>query len=826
MRGALSSASAVSQKLSDFVCNIFVIPPVKVFALSVILNDIPLEPSVPSRFTCDGYAFRFYLNVQLAPKSWTEIVVSVSDFQAAGYFYFADIGTDEEVTILITDIKAYGAKAVQAMIDELPEAATLDDIEQIKTVLKYYDCLSEEAQKTLDIKKLTACEETLTKAVQKMIDGLPTAAELAEEDGKAVEEAREAYEKLPKEWQDGVDLTKLLECEEKMLELPYTIFDMTDEDATENFTHPSDVPSYIWSGDFAIVDDETYGKVLAVQATGATNKVVYMGYLLGNKDLSGYDYVTFSIYNPKDISMNFRLITMGYGKDYLNVQLAPKSWTEITVSVSDFQAAGYFYFADIGTDEEVTILITDIKAYGAKAVQAMIDELPEAATLDDIEQIKTVLKYYDCLSEEAQKTLDIKKLTACEETLTKAVQKMIDGLPTAAELAEEDGKAVEEAREAYEKLPKEWQDGVDLTKLLECEEKMLELPYTIFDMTDEDATENFTHPSDVPSYIWSGDFAIVDDETYGKVLAVQATGATNKVVYMGYLLGNKDLSGYDYVTFSIYNPRDVQMDFALITTGWGKDYFRGWLAPKSWTEIVVSVSDFQAAGYFYFAEVGTDEKVTILITDIKAYGAKAVQAMIDELPEAESVTQEDSAQVTAIRKYYDCLSEEAQKEIDLTKLLACEEKLSELPYIIFDMTDEDATENFTHPSDIPTYIWSGDFAIMDDETYGKVLAVQATGATNKVVYMGYLLGNKDLSGYDYVTFSIYNPRDISMNFALITMGYGQGYLNVQLAPKSWTEITVSVSDFQAAGYFYFADIGTDEEVTILITDIQAYRSKE
>ena len=39
---------------------------------------------------------------------------------------------------------------------------------------------------------------------------------------------------------------------------------MSKPNATDNFTHPTDISSYLWNGDFSIKTDGTYGKVLAV----------------------------------------------------------------------------------------------------------------------------------------------------------------------------------------------------------------------------------------------------------------------------------------------------------------------------------------------------------------------------------------------------------------------------------------------------------------------------------------------------------------------------------------------------------------------------------
>ena len=381
------------------------------------------------------------------------------------------------------------------------------------------------------------------------------------------------------------------------------------------------------------------------------------------------------------------------------------------------------------------------------------------------------------------------------------------------------------ARTEYDKLSALAKKKVVTDRLVAAEKKISTLPCTIFDMSDESVLDRFTNPKNIPAYLWNGDFSIKDSDKFGKVLALHTTGTygTQTVVYMGYSLDGIELGGYDYVTFNVYNPKNVQLNFAVITTGWGKSYYTGKLKAADWTEITISVDSLKRAGFFYFADVLADEEVTFLISNVVAYGSASVQGAIDELPEAENMTYADIKAVMNARGMYDKLSEAAKKKVDITKLLACEEAAAKFPYKIYDMSDGNVLSRFTHPTDIPAYLWNGDFSITDDETNGKVLALHTTGTTgtDPVVYFGYNLEGIDISAYSTVTFKVYNPKDANLRLAFITRGWGSMSFEIYLTPQDWTEVTLTTAQLKNAGYIYIANVNQNEELTFLFTDFIA-----
>ena len=560
-----------------------------------------------------------------------------------------------------------------------------------------------------------------------------------------------------------------------LLKYKYTVFDFENPMAASDFEKVT--KWFEWGGNITLEDFDG-GKKLAVnvqkvQPDGDRNaRRIWIGYDYSKSSavLGGYDYVSWRIYNANATDKTIFFITYGWSATVTNLTLKANSWTDIKLGVNDFKNAGYFVI--FPTDPGEKYYFDNAYACSAEYVQNLIDKIPEVGTIK-----------------------------------------------------ESDRTQINFARTEYDKLSALAKKKVVTDRLVAAEKKISTLPCTVFDMSDESVLDRFTNPKDIPAYLWNGDFSIVNNETNGKVLAVHTTGTygTQTVVYMGYNLDGIDLSGYDYVTFSVYNPKNVQLDFAIITKGWGKSYYKGKLKATDWTEITVSTDGFKRAGYFYFADVLANEEVTFLISNVVAHGAASVQGTIDELPEAVNMVYADIKDVMYARSQYEKLSDAAKKQVDITKLLACEEAASNFPYKIYDMTDENVLSKFTHPTDIPSYLWNGEFSIKDDEANGKVLALHTTGTTGTqpVVYFGYNLEGIDISAYSTVTFKVYNPKNASLQLAFITRGWGSKSFDTYLTPQGWTEVTLTTAQLKNAGYIYIANVNQNEELTFLFTDFIA-----
>lgn len=560
-----------------------------------------------------------------------------------------------------------------------------------------------------------------------------------------------------------------------LLKYKYTVFDFENPMAATDFEKVT--RWFEWGGNITLEDFDG-GKKLAVnvqrvQPDGDRNaRRIWIGYDYSKSSavLGGYDYVSWRIYNANATDKTIFFITYGWSATVTNLTLKANSWTDIKLGVNDFKNAGYFVI--FPTDPGEKYYFDNAYACSAEYVQNLIDKIPEVGTIK-----------------------------------------------------ESDRTQINFARTEYDKLSALAKKKVVTDRLVAAEKKISTLPCTVFDMSDESVLDRFTNPKDIPAYLWNGDFSIVNNETNGKVLAVHTTGTygTQTVVYMGYNLDGIDLSGYDYVTFSVYNPKNVQLDFAIITKGWGKSYYKGKLKATDWTEITVSTDGFKRAGYFYFADVLANEEVTFLISNVVAHGAASVQGTIDELPEAVNMVYADIKDVMYARSQYEKLSDAAKKQVDITKLLACEEAAANIPYKIYDMSDGNVLSKFKHSEYQTNYVWNGDFSIVDDETNGKVLALHTTGTTGTqpVVYFGYNLEGIDISAYSTVTFKVYNPKNASLQLAFITRGWGSKSFDTYLTPQGWTEVTLTTAQLKNAGYIYIANVNQNEELTFLFTDFIA-----
>ncbi len=371
--------------------------------------------------------------------------------------------------------------------------------------------------------------------------------------------------------------------------------------------------------------------------------------------------------------------------------------------------------------------------------------------------------------------------------------------------------------------------GSDELKMIEKAKKgrLLKYKYTLFDFDNPMATADFG--KETKWFDWSGNIAL---ENFGggkklsiSVQKVMPDGDRNaRRIFVSYDFSGASsaLNGYDYVSWRIYNANATDKTLFFVTYGWGSTVYSCTLHANRWTDVKLTVSDFKNAGYFVIYPTDPGEK--FYIDNVYACSVEYVQNLIDSLPAADSVTSADRDVVESARAEYEKLSALAKKKVDAAKLVAAEKKLAIIPLTVFDMSAAGATDNFTHPTDIPAYLWNGDFSIKTDATYGKVLAVHTTGTTGTqpVVYLGYKLGGMTLSEYDFVTFNVYNPKKANLTFAVITRGWGKKYYGCTLTAEGWTEIILPASSFVSAGYLYFANVEKNEELTFLITDIVAH----
>ena len=360
---------------------------------------------------------------------------------------------------------------------------------------------------------------------------------------------------------------------------------------------------------------------------------------------------------------------------------------------------------------------------------------------------------------------------------------------------------------------------------------LMNYKYNIFDFENPSAASLFTQDPEFYACGWD-----VKTESFGgkNVLAVEGTKPSKEnYYYIHYDFSSAEnvINEYDYVSWRIYNDSAATRELYYIMRGWnyGMIYGKYVLPAGQWTEFTMSANDFANAGYMVLYEGIAGDKY--YFDSVSAYSVQYVKAKIEALPEAENLSAEDRAAVTEAKTAYDRLSVAGKAKLNAENLMACVQKLASMPYKFFDMSDSSVVERFTHPTDIPAYRWNGDFSLTTDAEKGGVLALNCTGSTGKepCVYFGFNLSGIDISNYNKVEFSVYNPKKETLMLAIITRGWGvEAALTANLAPESWTELTVSVQKLLGAawenhtGYIYVRSILPNENVTLLFGDFVAY----
>ena len=172
---------------------------------------------------------------------------------------------------------------------------------------------------------------------------------------------------------------------------------------------------------------------------------------------------------------------------------------------------------------------------------------------------------------------------------------------------------------------------------------------------------------------------VISYETSGGVSTGVVSGAKN--VTIRYSAKSSVLEAYDTVRFSVYNPYDEAVPIHIMDSSWGTApdgyYSKGELKAKTWTEIEMSTENFVKAGKILFecATVMRDfelDSVEFYISDITAYGRLYVMSLIDDLPEADTLTAVDKESVQAVLAEYNKLSDEHKLlVINYDKLKAC-----------------------------------------------------------------------------------------------------------------------------------------------------------
>ena len=217
--------------------------------------------------------------------------------------------------------------------------------------------------------------------------------------------------------------------------------------------------------------------------------------------------------------------------------------------------------------------------------------------------------------------------------------------------------------------------------------------YTLYDMNNPEGIMKETF---LGVYTYDETFETVQMDGYGDVLKLTAKNIITYETSDGVVSGSKNvtikysatlsvLEAYDTVRFSVYNPYDIAVPIHIMDSSWGTapegHYSKGELKAKTWTAIEMSAEDFVKAGKILFecAAVVHDfelDSVEFYISDIKAYGRLYVMNLIDNLPEADTLTAADKETVLSVLAEYEKLSDKHKAMVEnYEKLEICLQKV-------------------------------------------------------------------------------------------------------------------------------------------------------
>lgn len=712
----------------------------------------------------------------------------------------------------------------------------------------------------------------MTEKLNAMIEELPAAENITEADRAAVTEARSIYELFSEEEKAAVQqYDKLAACIDKLESLPYVFFNAGDPTVTERFAVVSSSEVGLeWTGSISTEKDAD-GKdwIKFHMETRGTQTAVYTPYSLSGIDLSAYDYIRLTVRGGGS-QARFRIITEEWG-----ASVTPWVWydgdseegQDILLYTDEFVNDNWYIVVAGLPETGADVYLSSFVAYGYKYVQSLIDALPDPDTMTEAD-MPTVMEVYDTyltLSEEAQANVNTERLTECRNAFVQPgdeaeIVAMIDALPDPEDVVYTDRTEIQKAMAAYNASLEKVQElvGDKYDKLEACMKALEGLPYLIYDASDPDVVKKFTimTTSNV-GLNWTGTIDTVNEGDENWIRFHMDQSGTQQAACVLYSLTDVDLTGYEYVYLHVKGGSSG-IRFAIITQEWGSTVFSVFYDPAG-EDIFIPVNLFASAreNYFQLVIQNIENGQDVYFSDFTAYTVQNIQDMIDGLPDAASVTAGDKERIEKIRLLYDNLSDAGKESVDVTKLEACEEALSDasseiavisliedlpdaalltpkdrkrveeakalydaladdakdkvtniakleaclkkleaLPLLIYDAEDESVVNNFSvEETAAGGCEWTGTISTIQDEEGSWIKFHMETCGSQSGIYTPYSLSGVDLTNYDYVVFRIKGGGN-EARFRIIREGFAAG-----VSPWVWynrdgiTEIVVPVSQF-------------------------------
>ncbi len=363
---------------------------------------------------------------------------------------------------------------------------------------------------------------------------------------------------------------------------------------------------------------------------------------------------------------------------------------EFSLIVPDVDISGYEYITyDFATSAENPVLI------GSSLAESEEQWLP----VDSQKTVTCTAPIKDFL---AQMTapVQLKGLKTGEKFYmssmiafdSESVQAMYTAMPTEGIMSTSQKRDIQTAAKLWGELDSADQDSIDRSNA----EKAALLPMRAFDPSEENSVEMWAN-QEVLGFEGEVSRVQINGKWYFKfTLTKKATEGSKYANWAAFSLdiGNMDYSGYDYMLYDVFTDSKHEIRFTQGTVGETEEKFQplGGIDGASIIKVGENRLDYapsEAIDYLKYGGhslmiYGLDEGESFYISEFIAFNRQVLQNMIDLLPDPETVTEADRAQIELARQYYDhseyknqasCTDPERSDYVDLTKLIACEERL-------------------------------------------------------------------------------------------------------------------------------------------------------
>ena len=752
---------------------------------------------------------------------------------------------DKLQELVVAAIYGELVRPVITLIDALPEAAEMSEYTQVNGVEKAkeaFDELPDEAKVIVtNATKLDAClakAEEISKsivAVKALLASFGESLDSQEEIFRFLS-VKEIYDALPTSEQEK------LTSEEKAA---YDGFAAKTNgyknlySAKDNTLLTDPAP-----GDYTNVSvtrnttSDEFGNVFALKVKKAHSSGASSFKPFGSLDTKGIKAVRFAIYNPTNAWQNMLACWRTDWKNSIAKQLpgvyqveqgsASSAWSIVEIPVEKFYDEDDVFFVLNGAgpnfdgDESPPVTkgtwlisgfygVTEDEYFTEKAAATidLIDALPEASSISDLTyetKVNEAKASYDALSEDAKaRVSNASKLEACVARieaiigdLSSEIDAEINALPAPEALTQENfgtyRDAILSANSKYTMARQSVKDEVaNAEKLEQLVAKLKEFnPLLAIDLIENlPEAEAIASEGDMVQVLSVKNFydtltaeeqaqvtnasklaACVTKCDKAKNLVSPLAGASG--VASGRDTGNPgkvgtlfdatygsvftinptnagngdfhfngvDATGYASLAFCLYNPLAADATLVLYDGGWGNPKVYE-LKAQSWTTITLDVATY-GSNFFFIINSASAKDGTWLVTNLIGLSESA-------LPQ----------------------------EVVLLK-----------------GGTEGALKGGSNTGSAET------ITSVTDPEKGTVWAISATGTTSNGG--DFYPMSLNCTGYETISFSVYNPLDTKTNLIHYTNDWGNWGLAAELAPKAWTEVTLDVKTF-GGGFFLVVD---------------------